>query len=343
MMKRTCPVLVLLCVLSAHADNVSPQKLVDAGGDKAVFFEETTSPDGRYAIGWTIQPRNHAKPVDWSRWQPVNPEKFAWSYVSPLSDEEQNYELARCLIDLKSGSLTTLSPDLRRSDFPERAAGIVWSEPDHGRRCALIEFGNGAWTTNIAWSMELWLITIDATGIHQVNLVDSFYKALQPVLHEKRPLYAFAYEPAYLLQGGKITFTDSSARIAFKADDTELHFDSSAVEGTLTFRFSDGGVTNVSSDTVRDDPMQDVPELAEANRQLKEVCDELHRKGDWAEVSNTQTVWEDDVLLTGADAALRKALVDHSAHDALAARDKFFLETTQKRMTELEAKLDAIH
>jgi hypothetical protein len=346
-MKKACWLLVLLFGLSASAENVTSQRLVDVGGGKAVVFEETVSPDGRYAIGWTILVRNNAKPVDWSQWKPADSEKFAWSYDDPMSDEEQNYSLVRCIVDLNAKSLVVLPADRERSDFPEKAADIVWSESEHGRLYALVQFGNGAWTRNSTWTMDFWLITIDSTGIHQANLVDTFYKAMQPVLHEKRPLYFFAYETAYLLQGGKASikkasFTDSSATIAFKADDPELIFDSSAVEGSLTFLLSDGVVTKVSSDTARDDPVKDMPELADATRQMNEVRNEIHQKlgyGEWADVENKQTVWEDDEFLTGGDAALRKALVDHNARDARAARDRFFLESTQKRLAELQSRL----
>jgi hypothetical protein len=346
-MKSACWLLVLLFVLSACGQDVGSQRLVDVGGGKAVIFEDIVSPDGRYAIGWTIQVLNKAKPVDWSQWKPATTEKFAWTYDDRLSDDEQNYDLVRCIVDLDAKSLTVLPADRQRYDFPEKPAEVVWSEPNHGRRYALVQFGTGAETKGIAWTMDLWLISIDSTGIHQVNLVDTFSKALQPLLHEKRPLYSFAYQTAYLLQGGKASirkasFTDSSATIAFDADDTYLHFDSSAVRGSLTFRLSDGAVTDVSSDTARDDPMRDVPEVAAATRQMNDLRDEVHHKlsyGEWAEIENAQTIWEDDVLLTGADAAMRKALADHNGHDARASRNKFILEATQKRVAELQSRL----
>jgi len=351
-MKATAFILVFFVVLPAWGDNVVPQRLVDTGRDKAVVFEETVSPDGRYAIGWTIHPlHKDTKPVDWSQWNSANPEKFVMSYINPLSDDEvHGYAVVRYLIDLKGGRLLVLLSDPEKFDFPQGGADSVWSKLDRGRRYALVQSGD-------SWTTGLWLITIDSTGVHQANLVGSFDKAVLPVLREKRPLYFLGYETTYLLQGGnasikKASFTDSSATIAFKADTYKQNAlppydDSSAVEGYLTFQLSDGTVTKVWSDTVRDDPMQDVPELAQATRQLDEVYNELHHKlswMQWADVENAQTVWYDDELLTGGAAALRKALVDHnSAHDAHAVRDKFFLESTQKRLAVLKAQLDALH
>ena len=138
------------------------------------------------------------------------------------------------------------------------------------------------------------------------------------------------------------SFTDSSATIAFKADDPDLHFDSSAVEGSVTFRLSDGGVISVSSDTARDDPIKDVPELAAATQRMNDLRNEVHQKlgyGEWMEVEGAQTIWVDDVLLTGADSAMRKALANHNGQDARAARDKFILEATRKRLAEIQDRL----
>jgi uncharacterized protein YecT (DUF1311 family) len=349
-MKTTVFALALLIALPLSGDNVTSRRLVDLDTGKAVVFEETVSPDGNYAIGWTIQPRHkEAKLVDWSLWNPDDTDKLVGTYLPNYSDpptDKDDYELVNGVIDLKGKKFLELPTD--NPDYPHKNRGFVvaaWGPVDQKTRYAVVESDARFSTEN------LWVVTIDSSGMHQVDWADAFDKAVAPVVRDKRPLNFAQYGNFFsLLDDGQpqkvdVEFKGGLATISFQSDIPKSDDDTSMVEGKLTFRLSDGKVLQVVSKTEKDDPMASTPGLAKADRELNQVYSQLSQKLDpaqKADLKKEQLAWIDQRDDDAAE-ALRKSSDDPSAHDPHDARNKSLLESTQKRLAELRARLEALH
>jgi len=348
-MKATVITLVLLFVLPLWGDNVTSRRLVDVDTGKAVVFEETVSPDGNYAIGWTIRPlQKDAKPVDWSLWNPDDTDKLLNAYVPNLGDpptDKDDYKFVNGVIDLKGKKFLELPTDV--PDYPHKNRGYVvvaWGPEKQNPRYGLIESDARFETA------DFWLVTIDSSGMHEVDLADAFNKVIDPIVREKRPLTASQYENFLSLTGGQaenvdVAFKGDSATINFESDIPKSEDDTSMVEGKLTFRLSDGKVLHVSSNSEKDDPMESVPALAKADHELNQVYSKLYQTlgpAQKADLKKEQLAWIEQ-RDNDAEGAWHKSLDDPSAHDPHDARNKSLLESTQKRLAELKSRLEVLH
>jgi len=337
-MKSAVFLFFLLVALSAWADNVTSKRVVDAGSSKAVVFEETVSPDGHYAVGWTILPRNKSKPVDWSLWDPEEPSKLIDSYVDPDAYQDKgDYELINCLIDLKGKKLLELPTD--DPDYPRKNRGYIvtyWKPTGQGTRYALVE-------SDARYSTEnLWLIRIDSAGMHQTDLAKEMQKAVDPVVEEKRPIANHGYETTFSLSPDDAThtvpvvFNDSTVTIPFSSDIPKFGDENSEVDGTVIIKLPEGTVQKASSPTPRDDPFKDMPELAKADHELNLIYSQLSQKlspKQRAELKQDQLVWiaQRD---TDANTALSNSRDD---------RNKSLLKSTQDRLKDLQDRLNTLH
>lgn len=249
-MKKACSLFLLLFALIARADNNSCKRIIDVGTTKAVPFEETVSPDGAYAIGWTILPKNSSvKPIDWSKWTGETIEDFFVSPDSPDDDSfDQKYDVTNCLIDLKRKTYLILPSD--QPDYPCKNRGFLvaaWSPVENGTRYALVQNDARFSTEN------LWLITIDSSGMHTVDIVHKLDQAVEPIVAEKRPVVSSQYETFYSLSGSDMKvlstlFKGDTAEVPFDSDIPKSETDSSEVDGMVTINLPKATVIKASSD-----------------------------------------------------------------------------------------------
>jgi uncharacterized protein YecT (DUF1311 family) len=352
-MKPLVLILLVFLALPLWADNATSSQLVDiGGGNKAVLIDDTTSPDGRYAIGWTVRPHaKNTKPVDWSSWKPGDSDAIDnfiqtnTPYLPGEIDDDSPYELIDGIIDLQKKSFLELpAADPYYTNKNRGYLAVAWSPEGKGPRCALIEIDFRFETDNF------WLVTFDASGMHQVDLVQALKKAVDPVLAEKRPLLQNSLQTAYSVSKNAesgtlpLAFNGSTVTFPFSSDVPHSPDDDSEVLGRVTLKLPEGTVLNVSSDTKCDDPFQDDPKLAKADHELNEIYTQLGHKlsaAQKAALKKEQLDWIDQRDLDGAKALLA-ASEDVSAPDLHAARNKSLLESTQKRIAELQARLKSL-
>jgi len=339
-MNRIVLLLALIFVLPVWAADVATDQLVDVGSGKAVTFQETISPDVRYVIGWTLRPhKKNVKPIEWSLWTPDNPRKFLETYASYLPGDisaDDDYELIDCIIDLKTKKLLQLPT--KEVDYPGKHRGDIfsaWSPAGQGVRYALVQ-------NDFQYSTEnLWLITLDSGGMHQIDIGGNLQKAVDPIVAEKRPLVNHAYETVFPLSAQDSTdipvaFHDSTVTIPFWSDVPKTEEDDTQVEGAVTVKLPEGTVLKASSSTPRDDPFKDVPELAKADHELNQVYRQLGQKlssKQQGDLKHEQQLW---IIQRDNDAA-------YASETSRAARNKSFLESTRQRITDLQDRLHELH
>jgi len=181
--------------------------LIDTDIGKAILFKGMTSPDGRYAVGWTVSPAvKGMKPVEWSRWDENNPDKllrnYDWQNYSRGDGLARPYEAVDFVIDLQSGKTVELSS--RTPYWPgkrnEWTMTTVWIDRLDGNRCALIQNGDEGYRIG-----NFWLVTMDEKGMREVDMAPAMRKAVDDLLRERRPVVPDPsdYRVAYHLSAGK--------------------------------------------------------------------------------------------------------------------------------------------
>jgi len=344
-MTRAWLIFVLVGVLPVWGSNVTSSHVVDCGGTRAVPFDETVSKDGRFAFGWTIKARHAGvKPVDWSQWSAEDPEKFLEAYVfdaeSVAPGAAEDYGVVDCLIDLQARTLVELPSE--QPNYPGKNRGysvVAWSEPSEGHRYALIENDARFGTAN------LWLIRIDGDGVEAMDLAPQLNKAVDPVLREKRPLLVSAYATFFLLASSEkpeenAAFNGETATVPFTSDIPKSLDESSAVEGTLTLQLPEGSVMKTVCTTERDDPLEDVPELAKADGELNRVYGALQQKlgaDERARLKTEQLGWI-ELRDSGAFDAYQAAQANNDGNPK-EARNQALLKATKERTAELEKRV----
>jgi uncharacterized protein YecT (DUF1311 family) len=342
-------------------DGMSRNGLIQCGGQTVyVGFDEsdgngcggTVSPDGRYAFGWTLNPRAGAKPVDWSKWTLRNDGFDDLFPFNCVPNGNPPYRSVDCIVDLKTRRL--FYPLVNQPYAPEETHGDVrcaWSDPRQGTQYALIAL-DLAWYTG-----QLLLIRLDADGLHTTDLTKQLNKALIPLIKDKRPLEnprdfntifnvwpddgPHAKHPA-----PPATFTAAEVEIPFLADIMHSGWAEALrleVDGVITARLPEGQIVGVSSATPQVDPFRDDPKLAQADRRMNQLYGELLR------------------LLSpvGRDVLRKDQLMwiqerDGAAHDAVNAptatsdthlrevRNASYLHSTQDRAEQLQEWNDEI-
>jgi hypothetical protein len=341
--------LLALLFLPAWGDDDTSKRLIDVGTTKVAVFEETVSSDGRYAIGWSIRPHTkNAKPVDWSLWDPNDASKLTnvCTYLPGEISDDDDYELYDCVIDLKAKKILELaSADPEYTGKNRGFLAVAWSPAGKGTRYALFE--NDFRFSNV----NLWLITIDSSGMHQKDLAADLNKATAHIVAEKRPLTHQTYQTIYSVATGgvasipPVAFHDSTVILPFESDIPKSGEDFTEVDGLITIKLADGSIIKAISNTPRDDPFQDIPAMAKADHQLNQIYGQLSQKipsDQRADLKKDQLAWIDQ---RDADAAkaMDESAGDPSAHDIRDARNKSLLESTQKRAKELQDRLNALH
>ena len=263
---------------------------------------ENVSPNGQYAIGWTlVRVDPEAKPVDWTAYDASKAYDFLDHYAWDPDAATHPYRLFDCVIAVASRKTVELP-----SSFP------WWPGRNHSEdlvvdwtadsRFALIQ-NPGRFDTR-----NLWLVDVAGGNIRWLDLTSRLDRAVGVVVEDKRPFdyaeYAFNY-PLSNSDSPSVTFGPTSATFPFSADIPKSDDPASAVEGTVVVRLSDGTVENVSSNTPRDNPFVDDPALAAADHELNQVYTRLKSKltvAQLAALKEEQITWITERNLTAKDA-----------------------------------------
>ncbi|HWB60662.1 MAG TPA: lysozyme inhibitor LprI family protein [Chthoniobacteraceae bacterium] len=356
-------------------------RLTDVGGTKVVIFTKTVSPDGRYGLGWTVLPVDKKKTsrVDWSEWDAHDCCSMDEYHIRDKDDPTAPYESVDCMVDLKEKKILRLPTDSPASAFyqaaftdAEGSAYDFWHDPGftgydhgyfaaawgpevHGRRYALIEndeYDDPCPKFPHAWYLlrthNLWLVTIDATGMRQREVTPLLDMAVAPLLADKRPADFDLFGVTYPVHPGHVTdkgavFHGETATIPFDAESMAEIEKPQAVSGTVVLRLADGRVSNQRSDAERVDIMAATGGLAAADAELHNVYAKLLRALDpaaAAALKKEQQAWVDG-RSTGAFEAEWTASGGGGPYpnDNAKARDQSLLESTQKRTAELKARM----
>jgi hypothetical protein len=176
-------------------------------------------------------------------------------------------------------------------------------------------------------------------------------KATASIVEEKRPLAHQAYQTIYSVASGgvasipPVAFHDSTVVIPFESDIPKSDEDFTEVDGLITIKLTDGSIIKALSDTPRDDPFQDIPAMAKADHELNQIYSQISQKlspTERADLKKDQLAWIDQ-RDTDAAKAMDESAGDPSAHDIRDARNKSLLESTQKRVKELQVRLNTLH
>lgn len=307
-----------------ESPNTDEPRVIDCGKEHAVTFENTTSPDGAYAIGWTLRPKRKDVPeVKWSEDGPENVEEMPTGWNE--DDEKLPYKLIDCLIDIRRKKLVELPSDCPYVPHKNHwNLEVKWSQETNGRRYGLLA-NQARFSTS-----DLWLIAMNRDGrVEQTNLERKLDEEAEKIITiEKRP--PDRYEVWSDVRSAE--FRENEVEIPFDAEVPKSQVDE-GISGSLTVRLRDAVVTKITNTSKRNDPFNDDPQLATADRQLNDAYNALLKR-----------------LSPDQREALRKeqrewiAERDDTARDAVdnAARNKSLLESTQSRNAELKKRLNQL-
>jgi uncharacterized protein YecT (DUF1311 family) len=350
-------------------------KLIDCGADKVALFDQPLSPDGRYAIGWTLRANKpDAKPVDWSKWDPES--DFASQYdflepeivgsgMAPLVDAAKSlpkppadwksstpYTLVDCVVDLREKKLLTL-PSL----WP------YWPHKNHGSLSVTWDDDRAAIVNEARFfTADVWLVNASNAGLQKLDLLPTLNKTVADILKEKRPLSCGAYGISWRPNsesGRKIIFSKSTVCLPFSANIPKSDYQ--PVDGSITVEVGTGKVVKTECDTKRDDPFLDNPDLAKAeaglNKAYKTLLDKLG-KGAGEALIKEQAEWRagrDYISSLDANSCLSAGVIafrgnhissvpDRDEEDLAKftkKRDESLIESAKKRTEELKKRLPA--
>ena len=321
--------------------NLDSSKLIDCGTAKVAIFDDTVSPDGQHAIGWSIIPnKKKVAPVDWSQWKTGSAIDMVEKYGASGSGEatpDDDYLLINCVVDIQNKKMLSLETD--EPDFPGKNRGYLsalWGAKNKGVQYALVQIDSRFWTN------KLWLVTIDSSGMHQTDLTDRLNKAVIPILKEKMPLRYERYATFFPLQDSDApkppaAIDGSTATLSFSSAADKSLVDP-IVEGTVVVHLPDGAIVKTSSPTKRDDPFEDIPELAKADQKLNQNYAKLQKS---LSPANREALKKEQLdWIEKRDSDAFQAANDDTANDPDKARNKSLLDATNDRADELEARLE---
>ena len=201
-------------------------------------------------MGWTIHPKEHQPPVDWSGYDPKRSWDTQRKYVSDDGDKSEDaYLLVNGVLDIVNKTFTPL-PSKDPYPGPYRLSpSAAWSDDQQGNRTGLFCVG-GASSTE-----ELWLINIDAQEIRLKNLFPDADKAVQDYVRQRDPQNYRSYKLACILGMYKglgelsTVFGDHSVSVHFNASKPESR--SVDYDGHITFSLPQGAVADITAAKVK--------------------------------------------------------------------------------------------
>lgn len=335
-----CLAMIVSSAGAAEAKVQPTNGLVDCDCGKVAIFENTTSKDGRYVVGWTIRVvKKGANPVDWSLWVPDDDVSVMRDhYIHNLKEEPDfPYALVNCVVDLRRGKTLNLASDAPfRPALPRGSLNAYWSSDSSEPRIGVVQ-NQGRFTTK-----NLWLVKIDESGMSAVDLIKPLDQAVLKLVRAYMPLNADEHAISFPKSDWddekfEPVFKTSSVEIPFTANLPKSSFDQ--VTGVVSVRVPDGTILNIASEPYRDDPFHDDPRLAKVDRELNSLYSALKKRLDSkgrAALIKEQTAWiqkrdadagVSDYPLTGSEAGPAQVRL---------RRDESLLKSTLRRIEELK-------
>ena len=229
--------------------------LVHCGDEQVAIVEGTQSKDGHFAAGWTLRPKTKKPPVDWSSYHADNPDAFVAKFNPQGSvdfPDDGDYRLVNGVLDLAARTFTVLAGDAPYyPGEPHSELEAVWSEDRHGRRYGVVSSVFG--TNHSEGTAGLWLVTLDASGVHVADIKPAADRAVGGFLRKRDPKDAADYQWTF---GFENDAPDGGVPMTiFKGDKLTLHFVAQVPEearnldaGYVSFSLSKGAVTGITSD-----------------------------------------------------------------------------------------------
>ena len=238
-MKSLRLLLLSLVVLTGRAGAGDPPDgtLVDCGAEKVAVFEGTTSPDGRYAFGWTIRPARNPKPVDWTAYDPAEPYHLLEAYPYDPDKSDPEYRLVDGVLDLRAHRFTALD-----STFPywphknHGTIGVAWSHGSQPGKFAVVHNDARFCTWN------LWLIETGDAGVRVVDLDNPAEKSVRRFLRQRQPRKYDSLAVTY----GDVSYGHGVALIDFDAE-IPKSMEDDGIKGTVRVALPAGTITGVKS------------------------------------------------------------------------------------------------
>ena len=216
-----------------------------------MLFAGTTSPDGLYAVGWTLRPRHDGVPaVDWLTWDEENPSALLARYPWDREDNgDPPYELVDCVVDLRSKRLLILPSEA--PNYPQKNRGhldVVWGPPARGERTrfALVQNDARFYTEN------LWLVSLNESlsGMNQHDLTKILKEAVTGRLRRRPGARADDYGMFFPVHRNGYAVDQD---VAFKATSVVVPFeagipkeDAGEVTGVVTVNLARAEVVGLS-------------------------------------------------------------------------------------------------
>jgi uncharacterized protein YecT (DUF1311 family) len=319
--------------------------LVDTDLGKALLFPGLITKDGRYAVGWTIRAaRKGETPVDWSHWDPTDPDKllrlYNWQRYDYQLDMELPYEAVDFILDTHTGKAATLPTELpnwpgKRDDWEMIAR---WCSGTDGRRYGLVES-----------SLEndevenFWLVTLGETQMEVKDLATPMRKAVNVLLGERRPEVAVTdFLVSYRLKAGEEAVNDAGlVEIPFAAHVPDSSQGEFQLSGTVTLRLPDGAVAGASSDQKRLEPFVTNEALRKADETLNTIFQAALKSMPPKAAQAFKREERDWIIQRDADAtqAVNIMPMDSTQQAYEEARENSLLKSTRKRIDELKRRL----
>ena len=258
---RTLGILAL-CLVSGcarvFAQEATPDPnagtLVDCGAEKAVVFEDTTSKDGHFALGWTLRPNRKKELVDWSAYKRAeSPAAMALTLMEkyPTNDDEPakgDYLLVNGVLDLTAKKFAALP--IKDPHFPGRnhhGVSVTWSEDRQDTRFAVVSNDDRFAT------VDLFLVHLTSNHVESIPLSPTADKAVAD--RKRDPKDYRNYVTTYELASDDSAEPGKKPPSEFQKDSVTIRFytnipksDVNVDQGEITFALSKGTILNVTFD-----------------------------------------------------------------------------------------------
>lgn len=343
---------LLLLAPFARAEGERRYETVRCGKDTVVEFDDTRSPDGRFALGWTIRPvAKDAKPVDWSK---LDVKGISLVDDYPHNDwtelhENAPYAIVDGIVDLSAKSFKELP--VSGTFYTNATHGwnidVVWLDGKHA-----IVLVNRRFHTEDAFFVRL---ASDPLGV--TSLLPKMNEQVGKLIREIRPL-APEMDISYGLSEDEETITSRGDtvvdRVPCKVENDVIHMPFAAcipkgsfedIEGHFLISLRNGNPLKAISGDQADRPFMGA--LGEADKRLNELYGQLRKllAGDALKhLVAGQKQWISTRNKEAREFAEEKApfVNEESTLDAYReARNEQALNLTRERTAVLQKQLDA--
>ena len=156
---------------SSAEESPPPLPVVELGDRKAEVVAGTGSPDGRFALAWTLRPSKDAKPVDWDLLK-KDRQEFRDTY-----GDDENYFAEILLVDHKNNknlAALKLAESWSLPGYNHESLVARWGPPDkNGRRFVIVNCDR-------KWSpQDVILLSVGGDSVSQRSLLKSLDQSVQ--------------------------------------------------------------------------------------------------------------------------------------------------------------------